>query len=63
MNTYHADALAELKHLRFRTQQQRSRARIKLIDNRSTTPAINMDIGDWYIDELGIWTREIKAAV
>jgi hypothetical protein len=26
------------------------------------TPAIKMLIGDWYVDELGIWTREVKAS-
>ena len=25
------------------------------------TPAIKMLIGDWYVDELGILTREIRA--
>jgi hypothetical protein len=26
------------------------------------TPAIKMLIGDWYIDELGVLTREITAS-
>jgi hypothetical protein len=29
--------------------------------NQSIIPAIKMAIGDWYVDELGMWTREIKA--
>jgi hypothetical protein len=29
--------------------------------NQAMTPAIKMLIGDWYVDELGILTREITA--
>jgi hypothetical protein len=30
-------------------------------NNPSVLPAIKMLIGDWYVDELGILTREITA--
>jgi hypothetical protein len=60
MNTYDADALAELKHQLFRTQQRTLR-RANQVHGVSMTPAIKMLIGDWYVDELGVWTREVKA--
>jgi hypothetical protein len=56
MNDYDADSLAELRH-RFRAQYGGSR----LPSNQSNTPAIKMLISDWQVDDLGVWTREIKA--
>jgi hypothetical protein len=61
VNTYDADTLAELKQLQFQSQQQRYSERTALPGKQSITPAIKMVIGDWYVDELGIWTREITA--
>jgi hypothetical protein len=61
MSTCDADTLAELKHHRFRVQQQRYAERTKFPDSRSMTPAIKMFVGDWYVDEFGIPTREVKA--
>jgi hypothetical protein len=61
VSTYDADALVELKQPHFRSQQQRYSERTALPGKQSITPAIKMVIGDWYVDELGIWTREIKA--
>jgi hypothetical protein len=61
VSTYDADTLAELKHPQFRSQQQRYNERTALPGKQSIIPAIKMAIGDWYVDELGIWTREIRA--
>jgi hypothetical protein len=57
MSAYDADSLAELK----RAKRQRYGEGTKLPGNQSMTPAIKMVIGDWQVDELGVWTREIKA--
>jgi hypothetical protein len=61
--TYYFDAAtAELEHeferMRFK---QRHRAERRSSSNLGMTPAIKMLIGDWYVDELGILTREITA--
>jgi hypothetical protein len=61
VSTCDADTLAELKHPHFRSQQQRYGEGTAPPGKQSITPAIKMVIGDWYVDELGIWTREIKA--
>ena len=49
-------AIAELEHLRFK---QRRYTRNN--GNQAVVPAIKMLIGDWYVDELGMLTREITA--
>jgi hypothetical protein len=57
MNDYDADCLAELRH-RFRAQHGGTR----LLSNQpNTLPGIKMMISDWQVDDLGVWTREIKA--
>jgi hypothetical protein len=56
--TYDANAaIAELEHLRFRQRRYAERNN----NNQAVVPAIKMLIGDWYVDELGILTREIAA--
>ena len=56
--TYDANAaIAELQHLRFKQRRYGERNN----SNQAIVPAIKMLIGDWYVDELGIWTREITA--
>ena len=56
--TYDADAHVDLlDHLlskqRRHTERQSGR--------QDMLPAIKMVIGDWYIDELGVMTREVRA--
>jgi hypothetical protein len=46
VSTCDADALAELKHPQFRSQQQRYAERTALPGKQSITPAIKMVIGD-----------------
>jgi hypothetical protein len=48
------DDWAELELARLRSERPR-RAR------QETLPAIKMIIGEWYVDELGVRTREITA--
>jgi hypothetical protein len=57
--TYDADTAAELEVRRLRFKQRRYTERSN--SNQAMTPAIKMLIGDWYVDELGILTREITA--
>jgi len=59
--TYDADApilALEVEHLR--SQQRRRHAERKTSDQQ-VLPAIKMLVGDWYVDEFGIRTREIWA--
>jgi len=59
--TYDADAsttVREFEHLR---SQLRRRQTERRTSNQAMIPAIQMQIGDWHIDELGILTREITA--
>ena len=59
--TYDADAsttVREFEHLR---SQLRRRQTERRTSNQAMIPAIQMLIGDWHIDELGILTREITA--
>ena len=59
--TYDADTLTvalEFEHLR---SQQRRRHAERSNSNQQVLPAIKMFIGDWYVDEFGILTREITA--
>ena len=60
--TYYYDATTiELEHkcegLRLRPRRHGERSN----SNQLVTPAVEMLIGDWYVDELGIPTREITA--
>jgi hypothetical protein len=57
--TYDTDAAIELELERLRFKRQRYSERSN--SNQAVTPAIKMTIGDWYVDELGMPTREIKA--
>ena len=58
--SYDADAYAviELELERLRLKQRRHGERT---NSHLATPAIKMIIGDWYVDELGVRTREITA--
>ena len=53
-----ASSELELKFERPRFKQRRHGERT---NSHLATPAIEMLIGDWYVDELGIPTREITA--
>ena len=58
--TYDIDELAielELEHLR----SMRVRRSERMSSSQTVLPAIEMIIGDWYVDELGVRTREITA--
>jgi hypothetical protein len=57
--TYDADEAIELELERLRFKRQRCAERSN--SNQAVTSAINMIIGDWYVDELGMPTREITA--
>jgi hypothetical protein len=58
--TYDADAAtAELELEVLRSLRRRHGERSN--SNQAVTPAIKMLIGDWYVDELCILTREITA--
>jgi hypothetical protein len=57
--TYDADAAIEIEFARLRFKQRRYAERSN--SNQAVTPAIKMLIGDWYLDEFGIPTREIRA--
>ena len=55
---YDADAaIAEFDHLRLRQRRYAERRN----SSQEVLPAVKMLIGDWYVDELGILTREIRA--
>jgi hypothetical protein len=47
---------AALEHLRFKQRRLRQPN-----ERQEMSPAIKMIIGDWYVDELGMPTREITA--
>jgi hypothetical protein len=58
--TYDIDESAiefELEHLR----SMRVRRSERMSSSQTVLPAIEMIIGDWYVDELGVRTREITA--
>ena len=58
--TYDIDESAielELEHLR----SMRVRRSERMSISHPATPTIEMIIGDWYVDELGVRTREITA--
>jgi hypothetical protein len=56
---YDADAAIELELERLRSKRQRRSER--MYSSQMAVPAIKMIIGDWYVDELGMRTREITA--
>ena len=59
--TYDADApstVLEFEHLRSQLRRRRTERKTS---NQAMTPAIEMLIGDWQVDKLGILTREITA--
>ena len=53
------DQVIELELARLRSKRQRYSER--MCSSHEATPAIKMIIGDWYVDELGVRTREITA--
>ncbi len=55
--TYDAEAIDLLDHL---LSKQRRHAE-RRTSGQEVLPAIKMLIGDWYVDELGVLTREITA--
>jgi hypothetical protein len=56
--TYDADTtIAEFVHLRLKQRRYAERSS----SSQEVLPAVRMLIGDWYVDELGIMTREIRA--
>jgi len=58
--TYDADiATVDLQIERLRTERRRRAERSS--GNQGMIPAIEMLVGDWYVDELGMLTREITA--
>jgi hypothetical protein len=58
--TYDTDDFAvELELERLRSKRQRYSERRR--SGQAVLPAIKMTIGDWYVDELGVRTREITA--
>jgi hypothetical protein len=56
--TYDANTATELEFERLRFKQRRY---VRSNSNQAAIPAIKMLIGDWYVDEFGILTREIAA--
>jgi hypothetical protein len=57
---YDADAAIELQLKRLRSEK-RQRHSERMSISQAVIPAIKMIIGDWYVDELGMPTREITA--
>jgi hypothetical protein len=57
---YDADAAIELQLERLRSEKRQRRSE-RMSISQAATPAIKMIIGDWYVDELGMPTREITA--
>jgi hypothetical protein len=53
---YDADLAIEVELERLRSKRQRYSER-----SHAVLAAIKMIIGDWYVDELGMPTREIRA--
>ena len=60
MTYYYDAATAELEHEFERLQFKQRRLR-RPNERQDVLPAIKMIIGDWYVDELGMPTREITA--
>jgi hypothetical protein len=57
--TYNAGDIATVDLERLRTERRHNAERRSA--NQAVIPAIKMLIGDWYVDELGMLTREITA--
>jgi hypothetical protein len=57
---YDADAVIELQLERLRSEKRQRRSE-RMSISQAATPAIKMIIGDWYVDERGMPTREITA--
>ena len=57
---YDADAAIELQLERLRSEKRQRRSE-RMSISQAATPAIKMIIGDWYVDEFGVRTREIMA--
>jgi hypothetical protein len=55
--TYDAGTATEFERLRFKQRRYAERSN----SNQAMIPAIKMLIGEWYVDEFGIMTREITA--
>ena len=53
------DAAIELELERLRSKRPRYSERMR--SSQEVIPAIKMVIGDWYVDQLGMPTREITA--
>jgi hypothetical protein len=53
----------ELERLRSKRQRYSERQRYaeRMCGSHAATPAIKMIVGDWYVDELGVRTRQITA--
>jgi hypothetical protein len=56
---YDADAAIDLELERLRSKRPRYAERMS--SSQTVLPAIKMIIGDWYVDEFGMPTREITA--
>ena len=56
---YDDDEAIELELARLRSRRQRYGERMSI--RQEVLPAIKMIIGEWYVDELGVRTREITA--
>ena len=50
-------AIAEFDYLRLKQRRYAER----MSSHQEVLPAVKMLIGDWYVDEFGILTREIRA--
>jgi hypothetical protein len=62
--TYDIDDTAievELELALARMRSRRPRYAERMCSSQIATPAIKMIIGEWYVDELGVRTREITA--
>ena len=44
-----------------RLRSKRARYSERMSNSHEATPAIKMIVGDWYVDELGVRTREIRS--
>ena len=53
-----AGAITESELARLRVKRQRYE---RMNGTQATTPTIKMIVGDWYVDEFGVLTREITA--
>jgi hypothetical protein len=56
---YDDDEAIELELARLRSRRQRHGERMSI--RQEVLPAIKMIVGEWYVDELGVRTREIAA--